>query len=41
LPLKLIKGAHGETEPERIGQAAEGDLLHIVFDMPFYQVDGP
>src|SRR5207247_3414696 len=27
--------ADGETEPKRIGLAAEGDLLHIALDMPF------
>ena len=34
-PLKLVDGVDDETEPERIGLAAEGDLLHIALDMPF------
>jgi hypothetical protein len=33
--LELVDGASGQTEPERIGLAAEGDLLHIALDMPF------
>src|ERR1700722_17566506 len=32
--LELVDGADGETEPDRIGLAAEGDLLHIALDMP-------
>src|SRR6202166_607863 len=34
-PLKLVDGVDDESEPERIGLAAEGDLPHIVLDMPF------
>ncbi len=33
--LELIDSADGQTEPEGICLAEEGDLLHMALDMPF------
>ena len=33
-PLESIDGADEDTEPDRVGLAAERDLLHIALDMP-------
>ena len=33
--LELVDGSCGESNPQRIGLAQEGDLLHVAFDMPF------
>src|SRR5258705_14013879 len=33
--FNFVEGADGQTEPERVGLAEEGDLLHMALDMPF------
>ena len=34
-PLQAVDAADSETEPDRIGLAAESDLLHIALNVPF------